>query len=57
MNEFEQKQINIICQHKFQTPCSKQAPRYECITENYFLISQPKHMFKLMDKKRITTLR
>ena len=47
-------------------------PRYECVTENYFLISQPKHvvgtqknrlifehpkhMFKLMDKKIITIL-
>ena len=35
---------------------SFQAPRKECGTQNHFLISQLKHMFKLMDKKIIAFL-
>ena len=42
----------------FQTPvlCIRmQAPRLECVTENYFLISQPKHM--LWALKRTVSMR
>ena len=34
----------------------KKKKKIECVTENYFHISQLKHMFKLIDEKIITIL-